>query len=90
VDRAETRRNLPSLIVMPDDAAPARPGFCPGYGGTFEGLESAPQIMGVDEVGEATAELVIRVVVKAFDGCVLDGAVHAFELAIGSWMLWLV
>ena len=75
---------------MPDGAAPARPEFCPGYGGTFEGLKSASRIMGVDEVGEATAERVMRFIVKAFDRCVLDGAIlHAFDLAIAPWMAWL-
>ena len=29
----------------------------------------------------------MRLVVEAFDGCVLDGAVHAFDLAIRPWVL---
>jgi RHS repeat-associated protein len=33
------------------------------------------------------AELVVVVVVEAFDRCVLDGAVHALDLAIGSGVL---
>jgi len=31
----------------------------------------------------------MRLVVEAFDGCVLDGAVHAFDLAVGPRLAWL-
>ena len=33
------------------------------------------------------SQLVVGLVVVAFDGCVLDGSVHAFDLAIGPGML---
>lgn len=34
-------------------------------------------------------QLFVIVVVKAFDGCFLDGAVHPFDLTIGPWVLYL-
>ena len=40
-------------------------------------------------MSEVVAELVVGVVVEPPDGGVLDGAVHAFDLAIGPRMLWL-
>ncbi len=55
----------------------------------FEGLQSLGEVIGLDEVGEMAAELLVVVIVKSPDGCVLDGAVHAFDLAIGPRMLWL-
>ena len=33
------------------------------------------------------AQLVVIVVVIAFDGCVLDRAVHSFDLAVGPGMI---
>src|SRR5436190_22163325 len=53
----------------------------------FEGLQTACEIVGGDEVGEMTAQLVVIVVVIAFDGCVLDRAVHSFDLAVGPGMI---
>jgi hypothetical protein len=41
-----------------------------------EGLQSPCEIEGADEVGEMPAELIMAVVVVAFDGRVLDGSVH--------------
>ena len=41
----------------------------------FEGLQSSPEIVGADEVGEVLAQLVVVLVVEAFDGRVLDRAV---------------
>jgi hypothetical protein len=49
----------------------------------FEGLQPSPEVVGADEVGEVISQLLVVVVVKAFDGCVLDRAVHAFDLAVG-------
>ena len=51
---------------------------------TFECLESSPKIVGADEVGEVFSQLIMVVVVEAFDGGVLDCAVHALDLAIRS------
>lgn len=55
----------------------------------FERLEATAEIVSVDEVLEVSAQLVVVVVVEALDGCVLDGAVHSFDLAIRPWMAWL-
>ena len=53
----------------------------------FEGLQSAAEIIGVDEVLEMAAQLVVVVIVEAFDGCFLDGSVHALDLSVGPGML---
>jgi hypothetical protein len=55
----------------------------------FEGLDALGEVVGLDEVGEMAAELVMVVVVEPPDGGVLDGAVHALDLAVGPRMLWL-
>lgn len=39
--------------------------------------------VGSHEAGEMAAELFVAVVVKAFDGRLLDRAVHALDLAVG-------
>ena len=44
-------------------------------------------IVGIDEDVEVLPELVVAVVVIAFDGGVLDGAVHSFDLPVGPWMV---
>jgi hypothetical protein len=46
----------------------------------FEGLQSSPEVVGADEVGQVPRELIVVVVVETFDGRVLDRAVHAFDL----------
>ena len=33
--------------------------------------------------------MIVFVVVEAFDGCFLDRAVHAFDLAVGPRVTWL-
>ncbi len=53
----------------------------------LEGLQSAPEVAGADEVGHVISQLVVVVVVEAFDGRVLDRAVHAFDLTIRPWVL---
>src|SRR5579862_2412301 len=68
---------------------------CPGFADefvwceAFEGLEAFGEVVGLDEVSEVVAELFVGVVVEPPDGSVLDGAVHAFDLAMGPRMLWL-
>lgn len=52
-----------------------------------ECLESASEVVGGDEVGEVRAQLVMIVVMEAFDGCVLDRAVHPLDLAVGPGMV---
>ena len=44
-------------------------------------------IVGVDEDLEVPPELVMAIVVVAFDGGVLDGAVHPLDLAVGPRMV---
>ena len=56
---------------------------------TFEVLEPPAEVVGVDEIGEMPAELGVIVVVISLDGRVLDRAVHAPDLAIGPWVIWL-
>ena len=54
---------------------------------SFEGLQSPSEIVRADEVGEMPAELIMAVVVVAFDGRVLDGSVHPFDLTVGPGMV---
>jgi hypothetical protein len=49
----------------------------------FEGLQSAAEVVGGDEVDEMAAELVMALVVEASDGSVLDSAVDALDLTVG-------
>ena len=53
------------------------------WGEAFEGLQSSPEVVGSDEVGEVLTQLLVVIVMESFDGRVLDGAVHAFDLAVG-------
>ena len=45
-------------------------------------LKASPKIVGVDEVVEMSAQLIVLVVVEALDGCVLDGPVHPLDLTV--------
>ena len=49
----------------------------------LEGLPAAAVVVVFDEVAEVPAELVEIIVVKALDGGVLDGPVHALDLPVG-------
>ena len=51
--------------------------------GAVEGFETAGEVVGVEEAIEVAAEAVVAVVVVALDGGFLDGAVDAFDLAVG-------
>jgi hypothetical protein len=53
----------------------------------FEGCEPAHIIVGIDEVVKVSVELLMALVIRAFDGGVLNRPVHAFNLAIRSGML---
>jgi hypothetical protein len=55
----------------------------------FECLKPPAEIVGVDEVGEMPPELGVIVIMIAFDGRVLDCAVHALDLSIGPRVIWL-
>ncbi len=53
----------------------------------FEGLQSSPEIVGADEVGHVISQLVVVVVVEAFDRRLLDRAVHPFDLTVRPGVL---
>ena len=67
--------------------------FCPDFADeligcqALEGLEPAREIVGRDEVGEVSAQLIVIVVVEALDGRFLDGSVHPLDLAVRPGML---
>ena len=67
------------------------PGFADGFVGceAFEGIESAAEVIGVDEFGQVASAPFMGLVMEALDGCVLDGPFHAFDLAISPRMAWL-
>jgi hypothetical protein len=48
----------------------------------LEGFELSSEIVGVEEVGEVAAQLVVVVVVIPFDGRLLDCSVHSLDLAV--------
>lgn len=52
-----------------------------------KGLQASPKVVGVEEARVMTLELLVVFVVEARDRCVLDGAVHAFDLAVGPGVL---
>src|ERR1700694_6226495 len=62
--------------------------FCPDvadvfvWGEAFQGLEPTAEVVCGDEVGQVGSELVVRLIVIAVDGRLLDGAVHSLDLAI--------
>lgn len=66
----------------------SEPGFADGFVGceAFEGLESAAEVVGGDEVDEVLPQLVEIVVVVALDSRFLDRPVHSLNLAIGPRM----
>ena len=61
---------------------------CPAFADEFVGreaperLQSSPEIVGIDEVREMPLQLGMIVIMVSFDGRVLDGPVHAFDLPI--------
>src|ERR1700687_5255971 len=64
------------------------PCFADGFVGceAFEGLQSACEIVGGDEVRQVGAQLLVGLAVEAFDGRLFDRAVHALDLAVGPRM----
>ena len=65
------------------------PGFADElvWGEACEGLEASGEVVGVDEVAQVGAQLIVGLVEVAFDGGVFDGAVHSLDLTIGPRML---
>ena len=68
------------------------PEFANGFVGceAAKGLESPGEVVGCDEVRQVRFELFVGVIEEAFDGCFLDGPVHAFDLTVRPRMLDLV
>ena len=66
---------------------------CPGFADEFiwgeasEGLEASGEVVGVDEVAQVRSQFIVGFVEVAFDGCVLDRAVHSLDLPIGPRVL---
>ena len=62
--------------------------FCPELADEFvrcealQGLEASREIIGCDEVRQMRFELLMTVVVIAFDGRFLDRSVHALDLTV--------
>ena len=46
-------------------------------------------IVGIKEVAEMAAKLIVTIVVIPFYGRVPNRAVHPFDLPVGPWMVWL-
>ena len=53
----------------------------------LQGLQPPGVVVGVDEVGKVSFELIVSIVMVALDGRFLDRAVRALDLAIGPGML---
>src|ERR1700723_3696542 len=56
-------------------------------GEASEGLKASGKVVGVDEVAQMSAQFIVGLVEVAFDGGVLDGAVHPLDLTVGPGML---
>jgi len=59
--------------------------FADGFvgGEASKGLQPLGEVVSAQEGGEMLPQLVVVVVVVAFDGGLLEGPVHAFNLAVG-------
>jgi hypothetical protein len=52
----------------------------------LQGLQTSTEVVGGNEVGEVLSELVVAVVVVAFDRRILDRPVHSLDLTVGPGM----
>jgi len=52
-------------------------------GKALEDLEPSGEVVGQDEVVQVSLHLVVAVVVITADGGILDGSIHALDLAVG-------
>lgn len=65
---------------------------CPDFADIFvrcepiDGLEPSPEVVGCHAVVEVDLQLLMAVVMEAFDGCFLDCPVHLLNLTIDPWM----
>ncbi len=48
----------------------------------FESLKPSSEVVGIDEVGQMLSEVLVGLIIEAFDGCVFNGAVHPLDLSI--------
>src|ERR1700683_3099398 len=53
----------------------------------FEGFEPSSESVGVEEVGEVAAQLVVVVVVIPFDSRLLDCSIHSLDLAVIRYVI---
>ena len=53
----------------------------------LQGLQPPSVVVGIDEVGEVSFELIVSIVMIALDGRFFDCSVHVLDLAIRPWML---
>ena len=67
--------------------------FCPGFTDELvrrepsKGFETLGEVIGREEGVEMRLQLFVAFVVVAFDGCVLERAVHTLDLAVGPRMV---
>jgi len=67
--------------------------FCPAFSDEFVGrepfehLESAREIVSLDEVSEVLSKLFEIIVVEASDCSFLDGSIHPLDLPVGPGMV---
>ena len=68
-----------------------RPAFADEFirGESVQGLQPTAIIVCVDEVTQMTRQLLMVVIMEAFDGCFLDRPVHSLDLTICPRVLWL-
>ena len=52
----------------------------------IEGLQAPGVIVGVEEVGEVTPELIVECIVEAPHRRVFDRPVHSLDLSVGPWV----
>jgi hypothetical protein len=52
-----------------------------------EGLKASGKVVGVDEVAQMSAQFIVGFVEVAFDGGVLDGAVHPLDLTVIRYVI---
>ena len=66
-----------------------RPEFAEVFvgGKALERLESSGEVVGCEEVGQVRFELIVGVVEVSLYGGILDGSVHALDLAVGPGMV---
>ena len=90
--RCEEAVGPPSSCLVP--ASGERADFesvwlgCPGFEDEFvwtegsEGFEASGEVIGGDEVAQVRSQLVVGFLEVSFDGGVLDGVVHSFDLPV--------